>query len=164
LYTFLRSRVAEVLIRIGVRSAPPPPDFCAKEFSGNVQKGWELDRRLLLELRDFIRQRNMRLIVVVLPEAYQVYESAWNQYLSAFKIDPSSYDLDKPQKLLKDFYTAHQIECVDALPTMRSLRKEKQLCYPLDSHMTPEGHRVVADLLCKYLSAKWSTASRIGEP
>jgi hypothetical protein len=153
LYVFLRNRLSELLVRLRLRSTVPPPEFCAKEFSDNVQKGWELDQRLLIDLRDFVRQHKMRLIVLIIPEIYQVHESAWNRYVKTFDIDPNLYDLDKPQRLLMEFCTQHQIECVDVLPLMRMVGKEKQLCYPLDNHMNPEGHRVVADILCRYLSA-----------
>jgi hypothetical protein len=152
LYIFLRNRLSEFLSRIGLRSVPPPPDFCAKEFSKTTRKGWELDQRLFLELKDFIREHNLRLIVVILPESYQIYQDTWNRYLNAFHIDPNLYDLDKPQKLLAEFFRKNQIECVDALPELRSVGKQIRVCYPIDAHLTPAGHRVVAHALCEYIS------------
>jgi len=159
LYIFLRNRLSELLARLGLRSVPPPPDFCAKEFSETVQKGWDLDQHLFLELKDFVQKHNMRLIVVVLPESYQVYESAWNRYLQTFKIDPNLYDLEKPQKLLAEFFTKHEIEFVDVLPAMRSAAKDTRVIYPIDAHMTPAGHQVVAKMLCEYLSRNPIAAS-----
>jgi hypothetical protein len=152
LYIFLRNRMSEFLARIGLRSVPPPPDFCAKEFPETTRKGWELDQRLFLELKDFVREHNLRLIVVILPESYQIYEDAWNRYLNTFHIDPKLYDLEKPQKLLAEFFRDNQIEFVDALPELHSVGKQIRVCYPIDAHLTPAGHRVVAHALCDYIS------------
>jgi hypothetical protein len=152
LYIFLRNRLSEFLARIGLRSVPPPPDFCANEFSETTQKGWELDQRLFLELKDFVREHNIRLIVVILPESYQVYQDTWNRYINTFKIDPKLYDLEKPQKLLAEFFTKNGIEFVDVLSAMRSAANDTRVIYRIDAHMTPAGHRVVARMLCEYLS------------
>lgn len=152
LYIFLRNRLSEFLSRIGLRSVPPAPDFCAKEFTETIRRGWELDQRLFLELRDFVRGRNVRLIVVILPESYQMYEDTWSRYLNTFHIDPNLYDLEKPQKLLAEFFTKNQIEFVDVLPELRPVGKGTRVCYPIDAHLTPAGHRVVAQALCEYIS------------
>jgi len=151
LYVFTRNRMSEFLAHIGLRSAPPPPEFCAKEFSDRVQKGWELDQRLLQEMSKFTRQHNLRLIVVVLPEIYQVHTEAWESYIRTFGIDSSLYDLDKPQRLVRTFCAENNIECLDVLSEMRSIAKTKQMIYPIDAHMNPEGHDLVARLLCEYV-------------
>ncbi len=153
LYVFLRNRLSELLSKAGLRGAPPAPDFCAKEYSEDLKKGWELDQRLLLEAKEFTQRNNMRLIVVVLPAIYQVYEDAWTKYFTTFKVDPNLYDLNKPQTLLNEFCQKNGIEIIDMLPGMRREGKSQQLFFPIDTHMNPEGHRVVADSLTEYFSS-----------
>lgn len=152
LYIFLRNRFSELFAKFAMRAPPPPPDFCAKEYSGEMKKGWDLDQNLLLDLANYTGQHNMRLTVVILPAIYQVYEEAWKQYFTAFHVSPDRYDLNKPQALLGEFCAQHNIECIDVLPKMRAEGKGKQLYYRIDSHLNPEGHRVVADTLCRYFS------------
>lgn len=164
LYVFIRNRISEILVRLRLRHPPPPPDFCAKEFSDDLEKGWQLDQQLLLDLAALVREHNMRLTVVVLPTIYQVYRDVWDQYVTTFKIDPRLYDPDKPQRLLREFCERYQIECVDVLPRMKLVGREQQLFYQIDSHMNPQGHRVVADTLCTFFTAKPIAPShRIGQ-
>lgn len=162
LYIFLRNRFSEALTRVGLRHAPPPPEFCAKEFGPTMRQGWDLTQRLLLELAAFTRQHDLRLIVVVLPAIYQVHDQAWTRYLSTFNLDPARYDLDRPQKLLADFCVPHQIECVDVLPAMRKAGQNSLLFYQVDGHMNRAGHDVVAQVLCDYLSRQRSCGMEEG--
>ena len=152
LYCFLRERLSDVIVRLGLANPPPPPDFCAKEFDEHLQKGWELNQRLLHEAADFTRARKLRLIVVILPAIYQVYPDMWYQEISRLKIDSSLYDLEKPQRILREFCSQNQIECVDMLPALRRRQNERDLFYRVDSHPTPKGHHVMADSLAKYFS------------
>ena len=121
-----------------------------------MQKGWQLVQGLLLDLAAFIKQQDMRLTIVALPTQYQVHEELWTHYFSTFGINPDLYDLNKPQKMLKDFCEQNQIEYIDVLPAMRSAGSQRQLFYPIASYMSPEGHRVVADEVCKYLVGRAS--------
>ncbi|GEM_PF-2543377 len=154
LYVFLRERSHNLLWRLGLRANAPPPDFCAKTFSNKMQKGWELVQQLLLELETFTRQRNIRLIIVALPTQYQVHQELWKHHFEAFRFDPDLYDLDKPQKILRDFCKQHEIEFLDVLTAMRSVAAEGLLFYPIASYMNPEGHRLVAREVCNYLLRK----------
>lgn len=151
LYVFLRERSHNLLWRLGLTANAPPPDFCAKTFSKDLQNGWELVQQLLLELATFTRERNIRLIVVALPTQYQVHEELWKHHFEVFRVDPDLYDLDKPQKILRDFFRQHEIEFLDLLPAMRAEGAKRLLFYPIASYMNPEGHRIVAREVCSYL-------------
>ncbi len=127
--------------------------FAPKNFRIISKKGGNWTNGYCSRRADYAHQRNIRLIVVVLPAIYQVYEQAWNQYFTTYHADPNKYDLYKPQTLMDEFCSGHQIECVDMLSCLRLAGKEQRLYYEIDSHMRPAGHRVVADSLCSYLSA-----------
>ena len=55
---------------------------------------------------------------------------------------------------------AHEIEFVDGLPVMRSQAQDATLCFPVDGHLTPEGHQIVAQALCSYLNSHTSRTGR----
>lgn len=154
LYIFIRNRSSDLLARLGLRAPIPPPEFSVKELSPRMREGWDLTQRLLLELSSFTQQREKTLHVVILPTIYQVYESVWNEYVRVNKLDPGLYDLDKPQRILTEFCAKHDIACIDVLPAMRRAANDTQLFYRVDSHFNPQGHRVVADLLCAYFAAR----------
>jgi hypothetical protein len=154
LYVFLRERLSESLWRFGLRNNPPPPDFCARKFSPAMQRGWEIEQRLLLEMQSFCDAHGVRLIVVALPTQYQVDEQLWIHHFTTFGLRPEEYDLQKPQQILHDFCSEKGVEYVDVLPRLRTRAHEgASLFYPIASYMTPEGHRVVGDELCAYLDS-----------
>lgn len=154
LYIFLRNRSSEMLSKLGLRPLNMPPDFCEKEYSDLMNQRWNFTQSILRDLIALTKQHNQRLIFVLLPTIYQAYRTSWDQYIAALHLEPSRYDLDKPQKLLADFLTIHNVEFVDVLPLMRAKAQEERLYYPVDSHLSPEGHALVADALYKYLQKK----------
>jgi hypothetical protein len=159
LYVFLRERFSESLWRMGLRNNPPPPEFCAKVLSPDMQKGWELEQLLLTEFDQLTRQHHARLIVLVLPTQYQVHKQLWEHHFTTFGLDPEKYDLDKPQQMLKEFCLRRNIEMVDVLPQMRAAGEHTPLFYPIASYMNPAGHRLVGDVVSHYLKEHPTTVN-----
>lgn len=151
LYVFLRERFSETLWRLGLRNNPPPPDFCAREFSPAMQAGWDLTRELLLRMAAFTAERNISLVVVALPTQYQVHDELWKHHFTTFDLNPADYDLEKPQRLLSEFCGQNGIAYLDVLPALRSAAQGEPMFYPIASYMTPAGHRAVANAVCTYL-------------
>ncbi|MGA9121293.1 MAG: hypothetical protein WB699_18140 [Bacteroidota bacterium] len=151
LYVFLRERFSETLWRLGLRNNPPPADFCAKSFSPEMQKGWALEQKLLLEFKNFTTSHHERFILLALPTQYQVHEELWHHHFTTFHLDPDKYDLEKPQKMLSEYCRRNGIEYIDVLPAMRDAGKRESLFYPIASYMNPNGHRLVGTIVSEYL-------------
>lgn len=153
MYVFLRNRSSELLSAAGLHPFNLPPDFCAKNPSQRIAESWKLTKSILKDFATYTRDRSKRLIVVILPTSYQVYESSWKAYIAALKINPEDYDLDMPQRILGEFFEKEDIEFVDMLPILRKVDVlGPRLFYPIDGHLTPEGHKYVAQTLCRYLA------------
>jgi hypothetical protein len=157
---FLRDRSSQLLSKFGLRPFNLPPEFCEVEFSARMIDRWSQTQSILIDLDAYTKQNEQRLIIVILPTIYQVYQRSWNEYIAALHLEPSRYDLDKPQKLLAEFCTTHEIEFVDVLPLMRARSQDTTLCFPVDGHLTPEGHQTVAQALCDYLNSHTSHTGR----
>lgn len=151
LYVFLRDRSSQLLSQFGLRPFNLPPDFCRREFSERMHRNWEYTQTILHNLAQETAQHNERLIVLILPTSYQVYKTTWDEYIAALQLDPREYDLEKPQRLLSEFFSNHGIEFVDALPALRDNLIGPPLFFAVDGHLTPEGHNIVGRLLCEYL-------------
>jgi hypothetical protein len=151
-YVLLRNRGSELLSKLHLHQFTYPPEFCEQTYSPRMETAWNQIKSILTEFSDEVRQRNQRLVVLIIPTSYQVYSESWNNYLKGLELDPAQYDLDKPQRILKDFLREKNVECVDVLPVLRSKISGPPLFFTLDSHLTPEGHRVVGEVLCDYLS------------
>lgn len=158
LYVFLRNRFSEVLRRLGLRHIGHITEFCAKEFTPEMQEQWQHTQQLLLELSALTRAHGKQLVIVPIPLIYQVHQDIWNEYTSIFQIDPTRFDMEKPQRLLTDFCTQQNIDCVDVLDTMRRQGETTPLFYRVDGHMTAAGHRVVAQVLTPYFTTLLNTA------
>ena len=90
-------------------------------------------RRALETLRDDAAARGIRLTVLLLPERDQVYGS-----LS-----------DLPERMLTTMITELGIHEVDLLPAMRAAAAERPPLWNdlLKSHLSPDGHRLVAEAI-----------------
>ncbi len=153
LYIFLRDRSSQLLSRFGLRPFNLPPDFCRREFSERMQRNWEYTQTILQHAAQQTAEHNERFIVLILPTSYQVYQATWDEYIAALQLDPREYDLEKPQRLLKEFFSHHGIEWVDALPVLRNKIIGPPLFFSVDGHLTPEGHAIVGQALCEYLKS-----------
>jgi hypothetical protein len=151
LYVFLRNRSSELLSKAGLRPFNLPPDFCEVNYGERMQKNWAKTQTILSDFGKATRANGQRLIIVILPAIYQVYNSAWDEYIRALKLDPTRYDLEKPQKVLMEFCKAEGIECVDALPALRAGATNAGLYFPVDGHPTAAGHKVIAEAIREYL-------------
>lgn len=112
---------------------------------------WQHTQAIILAIARNTAEHCERLIVVILPVSYQVYQHIWNEYIAALKLDPSEYDLEKPQHLLALFLDEHGIEYVAPPPAMGQNLIDAPLFFPFDGHLTVEGHRIVSDALWEKL-------------
>ncbi len=151
LYVFLRNRSSQLIAKAGLQPLNLLPDFCETEYSERMNRGWNTTQSIMLEAAETAKVHHHRLVVIILPTSYQVYPEIWDKYISGMKINPLLYDLDKPQRILKEFFTQHNIEFVDALPILRKEAAGPLLFFPIDGHLTAEGHKVVANAVRDYL-------------
>ncbi|HJZ12630.1 MAG TPA: SGNH/GDSL hydrolase family protein [Acidobacteriota bacterium] len=103
-------------------------------------------KNISLEYLDRIRQvcdRNkIRLMIVTIPYREQVY--------ARIPIG-KNFDIAYPQHFVAEFAAIHSIPYLDLLPLMRErVTEKKDLYFVEDSHLTNEGHRVVAEILVRF--------------
>ena len=74
-------------------------------------------------------------------------------------IDPEAVDLDQPNRLLTDSLTSRGLAVLDPLPEFRAAHEQgRRLHGTVDRHLSPDGHRLLADFgkpdLCRILSGE----------
>jgi len=153
LYTLLRNRSSELLIRFGLRNLEVPCDFFRRDWTPEMNAEWSLTRKLLLELRDLTHRDGIALVVLLIPTLHQVHVEPWQQYLEVFDVDPSGFDLEQPQRLLMGFCAEARIDCVDVLPRLRERAAETRLYFRVDGHLNAAGHAAVAEALAEHMVA-----------
>ena len=108
---------------------------------------------------DYCRQRSSRLVVLILPRSYQVYEHESAAMREELDVSPEQVDLDKPQWILKAWADRVGVATVDLLPSFRrhvAKHPDSSLFYFPDAHLTAEGHALAADGVALALSSALS--------
>jgi hypothetical protein len=103
-------------------------------------------RRLKHEVDDAGRQ----LLLVIIPENHQVPGQGeaikYRRGLESGEVITST----APQDLLVDFCERERIDCLDLLPVFQA-NSDASIYWADDSHLTPEGHELVAETIVSHL-------------
>ncbi len=100
----------------------------------------------LLEIQRICRRHERSLHVVLFPSGIQVENP------EAF--NPAIFDLDQPDRQIRDFCARHAIACLDLLPRLRVAYRENRtpLYFPIDRHMNPGGNAAAAKAIFEWLN------------
>lgn len=85
------------------------------------------------------------LYVMLIPEDLQMNPSAF---------DGLPAEIDKPQRLLKEFFDAAGIRHLDLLPWLRERAAGRPIYFPGDRHWNALGHALAAERLADFLAAE----------
>lgn len=121
--------------------------------SARTRFGWRLDRvrRVLRELHAQASRAGARVVVLVIPDEYQVHPDVARAAAAAQKQAIEAYDLDRPQHELTRALAEDGIEWVDVLPAFRAAAARERLYVPRDTHWNRAGHALAADELVAFL-------------
>jgi hypothetical protein len=134
----------------------PVPEEMAQE--------WRLSEELLLRLRDDVRSRGKRLLIVLFPPELQARTDRWKHDIGKLDMAEASFDVEKPNKRLRAFCRKNDISFLDLLSTFRAAVESGQTLYlPTDHHWNADGHRLAAETILADLRQRgWLTSGRPG--
>ena len=117
-----------------------------------VRLGAEATDRALEQLQQLAEQRGIRLAALLIPAPAQVDPAAWQSLFAELGLDPSGHDPDRPTAIFRDLLARRGIPALDLTGALREEREQRAfLYYPIDQHLTPEGNRVAARELARFL-------------
>ena len=122
------------------------PDRCSAQL--------EALSTLLAEIEAFCRQRDIRLVLLLIPVREQVYEHDWERAIEydAVEIEAEKVDFDAPNRVLQSIARERGIALFDATEALRTYRDGGRLYFDgLDPHLTRRGHEVVGTALFRFL-------------
>lgn len=114
-----------------------------------LKNAWEDHLGNLREIKKLSDKNSAKLLIILVPPKEQVYD--------CFK---SPYDLEKFNKMLKDFFDAEKIDCLDMIPYFRAhtvqkaskyLSSKTDLYWRYDQHCNRRGHKVLSLGISKYI-------------
>jgi lysophospholipase L1-like esterase len=122
-----------------------PPNFIGPESAGS-EEGWEHLRELLAAMRDRLRARRIAFVVTLLPTRSALQTR-----------DPSEVPTYRAERRLAALTAELGIRTLDAWDALAApVQRDGGARYFLgehDIHLSPAGHRLVADWLARELGA-----------
>jgi lysophospholipase L1-like esterase len=130
--------------------------FYKKEYSDDVERGWNETFDFLMRIKNLTEANNSTLVVVIIPVREQVHKEDWElrkiQRKMEYGLNEKDFDLEKPQKKLIDFCEGNNISYIDLLPKFKEKAMNGiRLYYKSDVHWNEKGHELAADIIAESL-------------
>lgn len=114
------------------KSSSPYIDFLAKDINTETQKNWETGQRMLLALKNVLKDSNVNFMIVNIPVKEQIYDE--NNLLQGMETNTTR---------IGDFSKSSDIDYCDIGQKLK-LKPEK-VYYKFDAHLSAEGHKLTAE-------------------
>jgi hypothetical protein len=156
LWVLFKDRASVLLGRMGLPAKDNitfPSENLILSSSAN-SSSWAVTADVLADIEAEGKKYDIRTVFVLLSAFYQIYETDFERGVQASGIDRTQVDLYQPQRLLTVELERRGLIVIDMLNAMREAkdRGSKGLWGKIDKHLSPDGHRVVADYLMPQLS------------
>ena len=99
---------------------------------------------MLKRIRSRVNAMDAMLVMVIHPDQYQVEPDLFNETCKEFALNPSDYDLRKPQRIISAYCARNGIACIDLLPAFREHGFAGGLYIPRNTHYNDRGNRHAA--------------------
>jgi hypothetical protein len=106
---------------------------------------------ILEELDRSVRAAGARLLVLLIPDEFQVEDDLSSTLLEMHGVASGEYVRALPQKLLTAYLESRGISFIDVLPKFRTTAASKRLYLVRDSHWNAAGNRLAARMIVRYI-------------
>jgi len=166
LFIFLKDRFQGVLMQAGLTALEIPTELRRDQA---VAPRWRLTGDILADIDSLAKSRGIPTLFVLIPSIEQVDPAALQLRLKAFRVDPSSLDLDQPDRLLAAELSRHGLRYVSLLAPFRAAQARGVSLYGrVDPHLDAEGHRLlwstVGPTMARALSLPYDSTLSLGAP
>ena len=109
---------------------------------------WALDAKYLRMIRDLLAEHDIPFMVGIYPYGMLVGPDQWVEGRTFWGFEKGkTYSADVALALFNEFSTHEQIPFVNTIGSFRQAAASEKLFFDHDGHMTPAGHRVLANHL-----------------
>ncbi|MBI3315676.1 MAG: SGNH/GDSL hydrolase family protein [Candidatus Omnitrophica bacterium] len=134
--------------------------FQAAKNAFYVSRDWLWTRATLLRIQEELDARQVRFLVVILPDEFQVDENLRQAVVRRFKLKPTEYDPELTNKKLREFLDQRGVRYLDVLPAVKKASAHGSLYKFRNTHFNRAGNAVVATEVAKFLEAEIAEISR----
>ena len=150
----LRLRVVTATDRFQFKAPPEPP---LQSYAANppprIARGIEITRACLEQLRMEVEQRGARLAIVLMPARFQVDDADYGRLRATVKETGGELVRDAATTRFAEGLSSLSVPMTDLLPPLRKSLPGPDVFFQQNVHLTPRGHRIVADHLATFLRA-----------
>jgi hypothetical protein len=155
IYNFLPSR------------GPVPPYgyglFSNKEYSPDLQKGWDLTLAIIKEMNTTVKENNATLLVVPVVSKESLYVEDYRTMMqNRYSLNYTDYNnYSKPNDLLVKFGDENNIEVLNLYPDFKKHYENGEQLFLLDGHWNAQGNQLAAELIYNKISNSTDLRVRI---
>lgn len=141
--------VSDLLMSIGLMSKKRPNVYMLSMQnppSAEMQPAWDETERQLERAQAIAEKQGIKIIIMVIPSSFQVYDEIGKNALASYGIDKEGFEYNYPEKQLASF--AEGKPNLVIVPLVEEFRKsDEKLFYEKDPHLTAAGQALAAQIL-----------------
>jgi hypothetical protein len=118
-----------------------------------VAGGYRRTDEVLRALRDELRGRGIRLVVLLVPDEFQVDDGVYAEAVRVSGRPASDYDRDLSSRRVSATLAALEVPVVDMTGALRARAREERVYRVQDTHWSAAGHALAAQTLADRLRA-----------
>lgn len=126
---------------------PAEPEYFQRDFNEVLGD--------LLKIKEICDYRNIKLVIVLIPDELQVNPEVQRKVAGAFNVDLEVYDFRLPNQLLAEEFEKNNIYYIDVLDDFVAAHSDTLLYKPNDTHWNIAGNKLAAEVIEKYLSERF---------
>lgn len=103
----------------------------------------------LVSIKKFLDERDITMILVVIPNGHQVDKNQWVEGRKTMKLEEESYS-DKVFEELEKFANDNEIQIINTTDNLREHARDfpgEKLFFDYDGHLMPLGNKIVAEMI-----------------
>lgn len=128
--------------------------FSEIKYSPSTQSFVDKSLAEVSKIIKYCKENNIKLIVSIFPDEYQVNKAIFNGIVEKFKLNKYNFDTHKPQQILINLLSAEKVPYIDLLPDFEKLPSLKVYYKPFNSHWNEEGNEAAAKIFLNGLKSK----------
>lgn len=127
--------------------------FCNIEKLQNGDRDANINYILdsISEMNAILQARNIKFIVAIYPDEYQVNDHLLNQLQSTFYLNLDDYDITCQQNILISHLESNNIPYIDLTPRFRVEQQNRHLYLFQEPHWNSHGNKLAKDILFEHL-------------
>ena len=133
-----------------------PRDYLiySSDYPDFLDQGWQKTKYFLDKFKQLTQEKEIELLVVILPTQDQIYEQIWQETQETYPgLKGQEWDLTKPNRILKEYFEQNEIAYLDLYPSLKEAQANisQRLFFKYDGHFTEAAHQQVQQVLTEYL-------------